>query len=45
VLLVHRLPRDAEALGDLLVRPPLVAGVLHLEGLQALDEDPQGSDG
>ena len=45
VLLVHRLPGDAEPLGDLLPRPALIAGVLHLEGLQALDEDPQGSDG
>jgi hypothetical protein len=45
VLLVHRLPGDAEALGNLLVRPALVAGVLHLEGLEALNEDPQGSDG
>jgi len=45
VLLVHRLPGDAETLGDLLPRPALIAGVLHLEGLEALDEDPQGTDG
>src|SRR3954451_1486748 len=45
VFLVHRLPGDAEPLGDLLPRPALVARVLHLEGLQPLDERAQGTHG
>src|SRR5688572_25214446 len=45
VLLVHCLPGDAQELGDLVPRPALLAGVADLEGLQALDERPQRTDG
>lgn len=38
MLLVDGLPRDAEAVGDRLPRPPQPAGVVDMEFLQLLDE-------
>jgi hypothetical protein len=42
---MDRLFRNAERVGNLVPRPPLRAGVLHLYRLEPLEQTPQGRDG
>jgi hypothetical protein len=44
VLLVDGLLGHAHGVGDLLPRPLLLPGALDLEGLDALEEPPEGGD-
>ncbi len=44
MLLVDRLPADAEAVGDLLPRPAAPPGVVDLERFEPLDEVAQCAD-
>lgn len=41
MLFVHGLLADKELSGDLLPGPPEIAGVVHLKGLQLLQEPPK----
>src|SRR5690349_3662001 len=42
MLLVHRLLADPELRGDVLPRPALLPGVVHLERLELLEQPPEG---
>ena len=45
VFLVDGLAGDAELVGDLLPRPPLIAGVADLNGFELFGKPAQGGDG
>lgn len=44
MLAVHGLFADSQLRSDLLPRPPKLPSAIHMQGLELLEEPPQGSD-